>query len=104
MSECGEGDAEGVGVGRTPQTKTEPVEDPAAQWRSSGPRQALLQTPPTAKPGAAMDGCTWKLRASVTFTTLSLPHVSTEPAQPPTISSFLLIYLQSFLRAMRQLE
>lgn len=62
------------------------MEDPAAQWRSSGPKQALLQTPPTAKPGALMAGCTWKLRESVTFTALSFPHVNTAPAWSDTQS------------------
>ena len=44
--------------GRASQIKTVPSEEPAATWRSSGPRQAVHQTVPTLKPGARSERCT----------------------------------------------
>jgi len=43
---------------RASQMKTVPSEEPAATWRSSGPRHAVHQTVPTLKPGARSERCT----------------------------------------------
>ena len=69
-------------VALTDHTCRVPSAEPAAAWRSSAPRQARHQTPPTWKLGARSVRCTWKLRQSVSFSRLSLPQVSTTPAQP----------------------
>ena len=58
-----------------------PSADPAAAWRSSAPKQARHQTPPTWKLGARSVRSTWKLRQSVSFSRSSFPHVSTVPAR-----------------------
>ena len=69
----------------TSQTKTAPFAEPAAACDSSDDRQAVHQVVDTLKPGAVSVCCTWKVRESTTRRQLSLPQVSTSPAQqkPP---------------------